>query len=122
MAKKKSGTGTASATKGATKKAATKKSAAKAGATKKAGTKAAPKKAPVKLNERQTDLLKKVHGAGEAGYHGEKAEARTLEALRERKLVKRGAKDKVKGTHPYTASKAGTKHLGGPATGGGPTP
>jgi hypothetical protein len=60
----------------------------------KAAKKAAPKKAAPKLSPAQAELLKKVHGAGEAGYLGDKkAELRSLEALRERKLIKRGAKD-----------------------------
>jgi hypothetical protein len=42
-----------------------------------------------------------------------KIEERTLEALRERKLIKRGAKDKEKGAHPWTLTKLGEKTLGG---------
>jgi hypothetical protein len=110
--KKKSGStaSKAGAKKGATKKAASAKAGGAKGAAKKAG--GAKKAAPVKLNDRQREFLSRIKSAGEGGYHmGQKAEERTLEALRERKLVKRGAKDKVKGTHPYTLSRAGEKHL-----------
>ena len=112
---------TGMAAKTGTPKGVAKKSAgAKAGA----ATKKASKPA-VKLNDRQSELLSKVRGAGETGYHfGQKTELRTLEALRERKLLKRGAKDKDKGTHPYTVTKAGEKHLGGGggSSGGGASP
>ena len=68
--------------------------------------------ATIKLNDRQRDFLKKISGAGEAGYQiGEKVEQRTIEALVERKLVKRGAKNKETGKHPYMLTKAGQKQL-----------
>ncbi len=42
--------------------------------------KAAPKKAAVKLNDKQLEILKKVHAAGETGYPvGQKVEECTLE-------------------------------------------
>jgi hypothetical protein len=84
----------------------------KSAAAKKAARKKSPKKSPAKLTAVQSDLLGKVHGAGEAGYPGDKkAEVRTLEALRERKLVKRGPKNKEKGYFHYMISNAGKKHL-----------
>ena len=75
---------------------------------------AAPKKtaAPVKLTDRQLDFLKQIQGAKEAGYVLEKkAEQRTIEALLDRKLIKKGAKDKTSGHFRYMVSKAGEKHL-----------
>jgi hypothetical protein len=107
--------------KGSTGKAGPKarKGATKAnGVAKKAKTKptakgASAKKAPaVKLNERQRDFLKKIKDAGEAGYTiGQKAEQRTIDALIERKLVKRGAKNKETGQHSFSLTKSGEKHL-----------
>ena len=74
---------------------------------------AAPKAAPVKLNDTQRDFLKKIKEAGETGYHvDKKVEQRTIDALFTRKLLKKGAKDKTKGSIPYTLSKAGEKLLG----------
>ena len=122
--KKKSG----GSTKAAPKKAATKKSAPKkasAGTGTKTGTpkkKAAAKggaakvkakkPAPVKLTDKQAEFLKTIHGAGEAGYKGDKkAEAKSLESLLGKKLIKRGAKDKSSGSYSYSVSKAGQKHL-----------
>jgi hypothetical protein len=113
----------------ATKKAAPKKKASagsavaettakvgtpKATATKKAVKKAAPKKAaPVKLSESQKKLLDAIHAAKEAGYLADKkGEAKTLESLAGKKLIKRGAKDKTSGAYRYTVSKAGAKHIG----------
>jgi hypothetical protein len=102
------------ASKSGTPKAATKTSAAPKAATKKA----APKKAAgPKLNERQVDFLKKVKAAGDAGFIvALQVEQRTIDALTERKLVKRGAKNKETGKYPYTLTKLGEKHAGaGPA-------
>jgi hypothetical protein len=110
------------------KKAAPKKAAAtpKAAKTKAAKTKAAkpkaakPKAAPVKLSSSQTDLLKKVHGAGEAGYHPEKkVEERSLSSLIEKKLIKKGAKDKATGKVPHHVTASGKKHVGSSSTGSG---
>ncbi|MDB5349260.1 MAG: hypothetical protein JWN86_507 [Planctomycetota bacterium] len=102
------------ASKSGTPKAAPAKAAAPKAATKKA----APKKAAgPKLNERQVDFLNKIKAAGEAGYTmGLKAEERTLEALSTRKLVKRGAKNKETGKHPYSLTKLGEKHTGSAGT------
>src|SRR5580693_6856841 len=106
MAVKKSKTGTAPAP----KKAATK-------TPKKAAPKAAAKKpAPVKLTDKQAEFLKAIKSAGEAGYKGDKkAEAKAIDALLGKKLIKKGAKDKTTGVFVYTVSKAGEKHLSTPA-------
>jgi hypothetical protein len=117
--------GAAASTKAAPKKkAAAPKKVSKApavasGTTPKAGTpkttpKAAAKKAaPVKLTSSQSELLKKVGSAAEPGYKVEKkAEQRTLDALHERKLIKRGAKDKASGSYHYQISNTGKKHIG----------
>lgn len=92
-------------------------SAAKSGATKAAK----PKAAPIKLSTSQHELLKRIHGAGESGYSAEKKiEERSLTALQERKLIKKGAKDKATGKVPYSVSAAGKKHIesqGGDAAG-----
>jgi hypothetical protein len=108
------------------KKAAPKKAAADT-ATKTATPKTAPKKAapkaavkkpaPVKLTDKQAEFLKTIKSAGEAGYKGDKkAEAKAIDALLGKKLIKKGAKDKSTGVFVYTVSKAGEKHLSTPAT------
>lgn len=104
------------ASKTATPKAAPKKAAPKkAAVTPKATTtkKPAPKKAAgPKINEKQAEILKKVHAAGADGYAaGQKVEERTLEALSTRKLVKKGKKNAT-GKHPYLLTKLGEKHVG----------
>ena len=128
MAKKKSGDETKaperSSSKGGagTAKAAPKKTeAAGPGGNAKANapTGAAKKgaEAPVKLTATQGELLKKI-GGSEAGYlAAKKAEQRTIDALLERKLIKKGAKDKASGNVNYMISSAGKKHPGFP-TGG----
>ena len=89
-------------------------SAAKAAAPKKtAGKKAAA--APIKLTATQTDLLKKIHETKDTGYLGGKGEAKALESLQTKKLIKRGAKDKEKGAYRYSVSKTGEKHINTPA-------
>src|SRR5207237_991261 len=45
------------------------------------------------------------------GYLGDKKEARSIEALRERKLVKRGTKDKTTGNYSHSLSGTGKKHM-----------
>jgi hypothetical protein len=116
----------ASAKKAATKKAAPKKAtkAAPARASKtvkaKAGTTAKNAKAKkttstaVKLTDRQLDMLKAVHGS-KAGYLANKAEAKTLDALASKKLIKKGAKDKASGAVRYQMSKAGVKFVTSPS-------
>ena len=75
--------------------------------------KAAAKKAaaPVKLTERQLEFLKMIHGATEGYLTAKKAEQKTLDTLLDKKLIKKGAKDKASGNFRYTVSKAGEKHL-----------
>jgi hypothetical protein len=103
----------ASVKKSAAKKAAPKKSASVA--KKSAAPKSAVKKkaaAPIKLTSSQSELLKKVGSAAEPGYKFEKkAEQRTLDALHERKLIKRGSKDKASGSYHYQISNTGKKHI-----------
>src|SRR5438270_273518 len=125
MAVKKKSSGS---TKSAPKKSSAKKSSPKASAgtatktgtpKKKAATKGgaatkvkANKPAPVKLTDKQAEFLKTIHGAGESGYKGDKkGEAKSLEALLGKKLIKRGAKDKASGHYSYSVSKAGHKHM-----------
>jgi hypothetical protein len=120
----------AGAAKDSAKKSSTK---AKKSAGTKVGTKGAtakkaakPKAAAVKLSSSQHELLKKVHGAGESGYSAEKkVEERSLTALQEKKLIKKGAKDKATGKVPYSVTATGRKHVesqgggtGGAAAGG----
>ena len=86
-----------------------------------AKTKAAPKKsaapkkaaAPaIKLTASQGELLKKVGGTAETGYAVEKKiEQRSLDSLLEKKLIKKGAKDKATGSIRYHISSAGKKHI-----------
>ena len=87
----------------------TPRSAKPATAAKKAAPKAA---APIKLTERQKDFLKTIWEAKEQGFAtAKKAELKTIDALLDRKLIKRGAKDKQSGGYRYQVSKAGEKHL-----------
>ena len=75
---------------------------------------AAPKKAaaPVKLTDRQLEFLKQIHSKKEEGYlTAKKAEQKTIDTLLDKKLIKKGAKDKTSGNFRYTVSKAGEKHL-----------
>ncbi len=122
MAKKKGSTSAPKATKkaapkkAAPKKAVVKKAAPKKAAVKKAAPKKAAKKAPgIKITDKQRDLLKKVATAGAGGYSAEKAEARALEGLKVKKLLKNGAKDKATGKAPFHVTKAGEKALATPA-------
>jgi hypothetical protein len=85
-------------------------------AAKAAPARAAKKVAPTKLNDRQLDLLKRVGDAGAAGYVAAKSpEQRSIDALVERKLLKKGAKNKATGKTHYLLSKAGQKHVPAPA-------
>jgi hypothetical protein len=137
-AKKSSATKTGTKKKAATKRSAPTKRGASAETAAKSGTPkgtkgtkaaapkaagAAKKAAPIKLNDRQSELLRKVQGAGATGYTiGQKTEQRTIDALQERKLLKRGAKNKETGQHSYSLTKLGEKHVGaGGSTGGGST-
>jgi hypothetical protein len=107
----------------ASPKKASPKGASKASPKKAAPKKAAPKKkaAPVKLTDKQVELLKKVKGAGTTGYLAPKGEAKGLESLQTKKLIKRGTKDKTSGSYRYSVSKAGEKHLAIPAPAPAPT-
>jgi hypothetical protein len=137
MAVKKSSGETKIQDESARKKAGGKKSAAKKETAPKKSTptaakavapktkKAAPKKAaaPIKLTATQSDLLKKISETGDPGYKSEKkAEQRTIDALQERKLIKRGAKDKASGSYHYLVSNAGKKHLESGQAGGASSP
>lgn len=94
------------------KKSAATKPAAASPATANAPKAAKPKAAPIKLTTSQSELLKKVHGAGEPGYSvDKKIEQRSIDALLERKLIKKGAKDKASGKIPHTLSASGRKHV-----------
>jgi hypothetical protein len=85
------------------KKAAPKKAAA-----------AVPKKAaaaPIKLSASQVELLKKIGETSETGYTvAKKVEQRSVDSLLEKKLIKKGAKDKGTGLIKYHISSAGKKH------------
>lgn len=108
--KKKAAAPKATASKAAETKAAPKTAAPKTAAPKKA----APKKAaPVKLSDKQTEFLKTIQNSGaEGGYLlTKKGEQRTIDALLDRKLIKRGAKDKASGNYRYSISKTGEKHM-----------
>jgi hypothetical protein len=98
----------------ATSKSVGVKPAAKSAAKPKATSAAAPKKSTsVKLNDRQQEFLKKVKDAGEKGYSASlSADQRTIDALAERKLVKKGTKDKQTGKYCFLITKMGEKHLG----------
>jgi hypothetical protein len=79
--------------------------------------KAAPKKAaaPIKLSASQGELLKKISDAAETGYTvGKKVEQRSVDSLLEKKLIKKGAKDKASGALRYYISSSGKKHLSTP--------
>jgi hypothetical protein len=67
--------------------------------------------APIKLTDRQRDFLKTISATKEGYTTAKKAEQKTIEALLDRKLIKRGAKDKQSGNYCYLVSKAGEKHL-----------
>lgn len=65
----------------------------------------------VKLTDKQKSFLASIKTA-EGGYKAEKkAEAKAIESLLGKKLIKKGAKDKASGVYRYTVSKAGEKHL-----------
>jgi hypothetical protein len=84
------------------------------------GAPASRKAGPVKINDRQREFLTRIKGAGESGYEvGKKVEQRTIDALVERKLVKRGAKNKESGNARYLLTRTGEKHL--PAASPAPT-
>jgi len=98
------------AAKVAVKKAAAKKAAPKAAAKATVKKATVKKVAAVKLTPNQLKVLQAVHGKGDTGHTAEKAEVRTLDSLVEKKLVKKGAKDKATGHAPYKLTKLGQKH------------
>jgi len=102
--------GTATATKA---QPAARKPAAPKPASSSASAAVAPRKAaPIKVNDRQREFLKKIQDAGEAGYEaGPSYEQRTIDALVERKLAKKGARDKQSGKSRFLLTRAGEKHL-----------
>ncbi len=113
MAVKKS-TAPKTGTKTAKAKPAVKKADAKT-ATKAGATKAAPKKAPgVKLTEPQKKLLESVAATKEEGIVGTKGNAKMLASLLEKKLVKKGKKEKDQ--FRYHITKLGSKHTPAPGT------
>lgn len=83
-------------------------------------TKPAPKaaaKKPLKLTDAQEKILRQIDTAGEAGYiPAQKTELRSIDKLRELKLVKKGAKDKESGNTPVLTTAAGKKHLASSAS------
>jgi hypothetical protein len=83
----------------------------KAVAAKKASAAAKKVAAPVKLTDNQVKFLKQIHETKEGFLTAKKAELKTLETLLDKKLIKKGAKDKASGNFRYTVSKAGEKHL-----------
>jgi hypothetical protein len=78
-----------------------------------AGNGAAKKKAAApRLSDKQKELLKKILDAGEAGYEAAtKVEGRSIESLVEKKLVKKGTKNKETKVQRYLLTKVGQKHL-----------
>lgn len=105
----------AAAVKAAPERATAEKSKAPAAAGAKVKAKPAVKKAPaVKLSESQVRVLGLVHQAGESGYAPGKGEAKTIEALLGKKLLKRGKK--VDGVARFLVTKAGAQHVTTPAT------
>lgn len=99
----------------ATKKASAPKVTKSPAAETSTKTKPAPKtaaKKPLKLSDAQEKFLVQIESGGEAGYTpANKTELRSMEKLRELKLVKRGAKDKATGNTPYLITATGKKHL-----------
>jgi hypothetical protein len=98
------------AAKSAAPKKAAPKAEAKAKAPKAGAKKAAPKKAPaVKLTDPQKKLLGEVAATKETGYLGTKGTAKMLGALQEKRLIKKGKKEKD--YFRYHITKAGEKHV-----------
>jgi hypothetical protein len=125
--KKSSPSKPATSPKAAPKKSAPKKSAPKKSGTKKStkpadskskpagAPKGAAKKSPaIKLTDAQARVLGAVSQTNEAGYVGTKAEARILDALLKRKMVKKGKKE-ASGSSRYLVTKLGAKHVAAPA-------
>ncbi len=78
----------------------------------KARTTAPKKAAPVKITDKQRDFLKKIHDAGSTGYEpANKNEQRAIDSMSEKKLLKRGSKNKEKGVYRYLLTRTGETHL-----------
>ena len=94
-------------------RAATRGTQAAAASKPKAAAKAKAKKAPaVKLTTKQQQLMSSIASSGDGGFTDySKTEARSLEALKTKKLLKTGAKDKATGKAPYHVTKTGQKAL-----------
>ena len=108
----------------APKKAAPKKSTKPADAASKPAVapKAVAKKAPaVKLSDPQIRVLSAVSQTKEAGYVGTKAEGRILEAMLQKKMIKKGKKT-ASGAYQFLATKAGEKHVPAPVAPSAPAP
>jgi hypothetical protein len=94
------------------------KTAARKAAPKKAApagsyTPISKKSAPARLTASQQRTLKKIALSGQGGYlTSHKAELRTLNALRERKLIKRVASPGHPGRYRYLFTAKGLKQLG----------
>ena len=99
------------------KKAAPKAAAPAAKVAPKAAVKkvVAKKATTVKLTPNHVKALHTVHGKGETGHTPEKTEIRTLDSLVEKKLLKRGAKDKQTKLAPYHLTNLGKKHTSTPS-------
>ena len=98
----------------AAKQSASAPAAPAAAASEPKAKKAAPKKAaaPLKLSASQDELLKRIGEAAEPGYTiAKKVEQRSIDSLLEKKLIKKGAKDKASGSIRYLISNAGKKHI-----------
>ncbi|MGP0066595.1 MAG: hypothetical protein ACLQGP_23775 [Isosphaeraceae bacterium] len=124
----------AAAAKPAPKKAAPKKStkaadtATKPAAASRASAPQVPAKKPagkpapvVKLTDAQVRILSSVLQTKEAGYVGTKAEGRILEALLQKKLIKKGKKTAT-GSYQFLVTKAGEKLVPAPVAPSTPAP
>ncbi len=124
----------AAAAKPAPKKAAPKKStkaadtATKPAAASRASAPQVPAKKPagkpapvVKLTDAQVRILSSVLQTKEAGYVGTKAEGRILEALLQKKLIKKGKKTAT-GSYQFLVTKAGEKLVPAPVAPSAPAP
>ena len=81
----------------------------------------APKAPAIKLTDAQTRVLSAVHQTKEAGYVGSKAEGRILEALLQKKLIKKGKK-MATGSYQFLVTKAGEKYVPAPVAPSAPAP
>src|SRR5438105_3178281 len=82
-------------------------------ATAKAQPATAQKAPAVKLSDAQGRILSAVHQTKEAGYLGNKAQAKSLDALLQKKMIKRGKKEGD--FFRFLVTKAGEKHVPAPS-------